>query len=253
MIILKSRRELEKMRQAGRIVAGTLELLQQEVRPGITTADLDRLAEDYIRRQGAIPAFKGLYGYPATICTSVNDEVVHGIPGRRVLQAGDIISIDVGVLWEGFYGDAAVTLPVGPITAELQELLQVAAGALQAGIAQAQPGNRLSDISHAIQTYVESRGFSVVRDYVGHGIGRKMHEDPQIPNFGPPGQGPLLKPGMTLALEPMVNMGTYQVQVAGDRWTVRTADGRHSAHFEHTVAIRETGPEILTSLDTPQA
>ncbi len=252
MIVIKSERELDLMRHAGRIVASTLQLMRRSVRPGVTTGELDRLAGDHIRSEGAVPAFKGLYGFPATICASVNDEVVHGIPGDRVLNEGDIISIDVGALWKGFNGDAAITLPVGEVSSEVLHLLEVTRESLYKGISKAVPGNRLSDISHAIQSYVEQQGLAVVRDYVGHGIGRKMHEDPQIPNFGPPGQGPVLKQGMTFALEPMVNLGTFAVKVDGDRWTVRTQDGKFSAHFEHTVAILEEGPEIFTSQQEPE-
>lgn len=250
MIILKSARELKLMRKAARIVGGTLDLMRESVRPGITTAELDRLAEDYIRSCGAVPGFKGLYGFPATICASINDELVHGIPGDRLLNEGDVLSVDVGAVWKGFNGDAAVTLPVGRVSDEVQRLLDVTREALGKGIAQAVGGNHLSDISHAIQTHIEAHGLSVVRDYVGHGIGRDMHEDPQIPNYGPPGRGPVLKPGMTLALEPMANLGSYEVQVDDDQWTVRTVDGRVSAHFEHTIAILEDGPEILTKLES---
>jgi methionyl aminopeptidase len=234
------------MREAGQIVAGTLNLMKKSIEPGTTTAELDRLAEDYIRSHDAEPAFKGLYGFPASICASINDEVVHGIPGDRRLKEGDILSIDVGVERQGFNGDAAATFPVGEVSPEVQELLEATQEALEKGIAQALAGNHLSDISHAIQSNAEARGFSVVREYVGHGIGRDMHEDPQIPNFGPPGRGPLLKPGMTLALEPMLNMGTHSVQVDDDQWTVRTGDGNYSAHFEHTVAVLEDGNEVFT-------
>ncbi len=246
MIILKSDRELAYMRDAGKIVAGALREMERLVAPGVTTAELDRVTEDYIRQKGASPSFKGYHGFPASICASVNEEVVHGIPGLRKLVNGDIISIDIGAEINGFHGDAAVTLPVGEIDGEIQRLLDVTEESLRAGIAQALEGNRLSDISHAVQTHVESRGFSVVRDYVGHGIGRNMHEEPQIPNFGPPGRGPRLQAGMTLAIEPMVNMGTYEVRTLEDNWTVVTKDQQPSAHFEHTVAITPKGPEILT-------
>ncbi len=234
------------MRNAGRIVAETLSLIREHAKPGVTTLELDRIAEKYIRAQGAIPAFKGYNGFPATLCTSVNEQVVHGIPGLRSLESGDIISIDCGALIEGYFGDAAVTLPIGEVGEDLQKLLRVTEESLLLGIAQANAGNRLYDVSNAIQTHVESNGFSVVRDYVGHGIGKAMHEDPQIPNFGKPGRGPRLEVGMALAIEPMVNMGTYEVQTLKDRWTVVTKDNRPSAHFEHTVAITENGLEVLT-------
>jgi len=246
MITRKSTRELRYMRDAGRVVANVFQELEKAIRPGVTTGELDRLAEDFIIRQGARPAFKGLYGFPAAICTSVNEQVVHGIPGLRKLEAGDIISIDIGAEINGYFGDAAVTFPVGDISPEARRLLDVTRDALYAGIDVARTGNRLSDISHAIQSYVENHGFSVVRDYVGHGIGRKMHEDPQVPNFGRPGRGPRLEPGMTLAIEPMVNAGTYEVVTLDDGWTVVTRDGSLSAHFEHTVAITNGAAEILT-------
>lgn len=246
MIIIKSRQEIEYMRQAGQIAASALEALAGFIRPGVTTAELDRVAEEYIVARGARPAFKGLYGFPATICASVNEEVVHGIPGLKELQNGDIISIDIGAEINGFYGDTAKTYTVGEVTPQVQKLLDVTRESLYRGLAQARDGNRLSDISHAVQSYVEEQGFSVVRDYVGHGIGAQMHEDPQIPNFGRPGRGPRLKKGMTLAIEPMVNMGTYHVQTLGDNWTVVTRDGQPSAHFEHTIAITDGEPVILT-------
>ncbi len=234
------------MLEAGRVVALTLQELERAIVPGVTTFDLDALAEDFIRRRGAKPAFKGLYGFPASICTSVNEQVVHGIPGTRRLKAGDIISIDVGAEVNGYYGDAAATFPVGEIDAEAARLLEVTRESLHKGIEKAVAGNRLSDISHAVQTYVEKHGFSVVRDFVGHGIGSKMHEEPQIPNFGPPGRGPRLEEGMTLAIEPMVNEGTYEVRILKDNWTVVTMDGKRSAHFEHTVAVGDGAAEILT-------
>ncbi|RDV83381.1 type I methionyl aminopeptidase [Ammonifex thiophilus] len=246
MIHRKSERELQYMREAGRIVALTLQELEKAIRPGVTTKELDSLAEEFIRRQGARPAFKGLYGFPASICTSINEEVVHGIPGPRRLREGDIISIDVGTEVEGYHGDGAWTFPVGEISEEAARLLEVTREALYRGIEKAVAGNRLTDISYAIQTYVESHGFSVVRDFVGHGIGRRMHEEPQVPNFGPPGRGPRLEEGMTLAIEPMVNAGTYEVEVLPDNWTVVTKDRRLSAHFEHTIAVRKTRAEILT-------
>ena len=246
MIELKSASQIAKMRKAGRIVAETLELMRKSVREGITTLDLDRIAEEHIRKCGAVPAFKGYHGFPATLCTSVNEQVLHGIPGLRKLQTGDIISIDCGAVIDGYYGDAAITLPVGDISPQLHELLRVTEESLLLGIAKANKGNRLYDISHAVQSYVEARGFSVVRDYVGHGIGKAMHEEPQIPNFGKPGRGPRLEVGMVLAIEPMVNVGTYEVETLADHWTVVTKDRRGSAHFEHTVVITENGPEVLT-------
>ncbi|CAA7600163.1 Peptidase M24, methionine aminopeptidase [Acididesulfobacillus acetoxydans] len=246
MIELKTPGQIERMRKAGAIVGETLDLMRRTVRPGITTQELDRLAEDYICGRGAVPAFKGYNGFPATLCTSVNEEVVHGIPGLRKLESGDIISIDCGAVIDGYFGDAAVTLPVGDVAPEVKGLLEATEAALYQGISQATRGKRLYDVSHAIQSYVESRGYSVVRDYVGHGIGRAMHEEPQIPNFGKPGRGPRLEVGMVLAIEPMINLGTYEVKTLSDHWTVITKDGRASAHFEHTVAITENGPEILT-------
>lgn len=248
MIILKSKRELEYMRDAGKIVAETLEEVKKAVAPGKTTLDLDVVAEDYINSKGAIPAFKGYYGFPASICTSVNNEVVHGIPGLRSLELGDIISVDCGAVINGYYGDSAITIPLGEVSEETTRLLEVTEKSLYEGIKQAIEGNRLSDISHAIQTYVEKAGFSVVRDFVGHGIGTKMHEEPQVPNFGNPGRGPRLKSGMCLAIEPMVNMGSYDVETLENNWTVVTKDGQLSAHFEHSVAITEEGPLILTEL-----
>ena len=246
MIELKNASQFVLMRKAGKIVADTLALMRESVKPGITTAELDRKAEEYIRAQGAIPAFKGYNGFPATLCTSVNEQVVHGFPSLRKLESGDIISIDCGAVIDGFYGDSATTLPVGEVSEELLRLLKVTEESLKCGIAQAKVGNRLYDISHAVQTHVEANGFSVVRDYVGHGIGRAMHEDPQIPNFGKPGRGPRLEIGMALAIEPMVNMGTYEVLTLKDHWTVVTKDKKPSAHFEHTVALTENGLEILT-------
>ncbi|UWG97937.1 type I methionyl aminopeptidase [Dehalobacter sp. DCM] len=248
MIELKNKEQLQRMRKAGRIVAETLELMKELVAPGVTTEDLDRAAEEYIVKCGAIPAFKGYNGFPATLCTSVNEEVVHGIPGLRPLKSGDIISIDCGAIIDGYVGDSAITLAVGKISTEHQNLLVVTKNSLAKGIAQAHKGNRLFDISHAVQTYVEDNTMSVVRDYVGHGIGRKMHEEPQVPNFGKPGRGPRLEVGMVLAIEPMVNLGGYHVETLENQWTVVTKDRRASAHFEHTVAITEDGPEILTRI-----
>jgi len=246
MITRKSTRELGYMREAGRVVAGALKEMEKAVRPGITTRELDEIAEDFIRKQGAKPAFKGLYGFPASICASVNEEVVHGIPGLRELKDGDIISIDIGAEINGYFGDGAATFPVGTVSPEVLELLRVTREALYAGIAKARPGNRLTDISHAVQAVAEAHGFGVVRDYVGHGIGRKMHEEPQVPNYGPPGRGPRLEPGMTLAIEPMINLGTHKVETLTDRWTVVTEDRKPSAHFEHTIAITDGPAEILT-------
>ena len=248
MINLKTDRELNLMRDAGRVVAEALHELEKAVRPGITTLALDSLVEELFRKRGARPAFKGYQGYPASVCTSLNYEVVHGIPGLKSLVEGDIISIDVGAEINGYYGDAAVTLPVGEIDDLSKRLLVATKDALMAGIEQCQKGKRLSDISHAVQSVAESRGFSVVKDYVGHGIGREMHEDPQVPNFGRPGRGLRLSPGLVLAIEPMVNIGRSDVEVLDDGWTVVTTDRSRSAHFEHSVAITENGPEILTKL-----
>lgn len=246
MIKLKNMSQIERMRRAGRVVGETLALMREHAKPGVTTLDLDRIAEKYIRAQGAIPTFKGYNGFPASLCTSVNEQVVHGIPSLRCLESGDIISIDCGATLDGYVGDAAVTLPIGDVDPEILKLLRVTEESLMMGIAQVKVGNRLYDVSHAVQTHVEANGFSVVRDYVGHGIGSAMHEDPQIPNFGKPGRGPRLEVGMALAIEPMVNMGTYEVKTLKDHWTVVTKDNRPSAHFEHTVAITENGWEILT-------
>jgi len=246
MVYLRNRDEIDAIRESARLVARTLRMLAGEVRPGVTTAELDRLAEAFIRDNGGRPAFKGYRGFPASICPSVNDAVVHAIPGGTPLKEGDIIGIDVGVEKDGYFGDAALSLPVGEVSEEAQRLLQVAREALLAGIAEARPGNRVGDISHAIQTHAESSGFSVVRTLVGHGIGREMHEEPQVPNFGPPARGPRLMTGQVLAIEPMINMGGHEVKVQPDGWTVVTRDGSLSAHFEHTVAVGENGPEILS-------
>ena len=247
MIILKSLQEIEKIRKACLIVADVLESICGMVRPGVTTQELDEFAERFILAAGAKPAFKGYRGYPKTLCTSVNNEVIHGIPSQNaVLKEGDIVSIDVGTIVDGFYGDAAITLPVGAIKPEAERLMRVTEESLRRGIAQAQAGNRLYDISHAVQDYVESNGYSVVREFVGHGIGRSLHEDPQLPNFGASGQGPRLKPGMVLAIEPMVNIGGSATVTQEDNWTAVTADGSLSAHFEHTIAIMPDGPWILT-------
>jgi methionyl aminopeptidase len=246
MVYLRDRREIEAIRAAARLVAQTLDLLGREVRPGITTAELDRMAESFIRRHGGRPAFKGYRGFPASICPSVNDEVVHAIPGGRRLNEGDMIGIDAGVEMGGYYGDSARTFPVGEVGEAGHRLMQVTHEALMAGIAQARAGNRVGDISHAIQTHVEQHGFSIVRSLVGHGIGREMHEEPQVPNFGPPDRGPRLMIGQVLAIEPMVNAGGPEVVTKSDGWTVVTQDGSLSAHFEHTVALGPDGPEILS-------
>ncbi len=241
------------MREAGRVVGEVIEALRERVLPGVTTLELDEIASATVEKLGAKPAFKGYRGFPAHICTSVNEQVVHGIPSRRALREGDIIGLDVGVVVDGYYGDAAVTLPVGAVSEEAWELLRVTERALERGIAMARPGGRLSDISHAVQAEVEAHGFSVVREFVGHGIGAQLHEAPQIPNYGRPGFGVELKPGMVLAIEPMVNKGAAPVRVLEDGWTAVTVDGSLSAHFEHTVAIRENGPEILTECPKKKA
>jgi len=250
MITIKSAREIETMAAAGRIVAETLALMGRTVRPGISTKELDRVAEEFIRSHpGAVPSFKGLYDFPATLCTSINHEVVHGIPSaKRVLRAGDLISVDVGVHLDGLHADSAATFPVGDVSPETRRLLLVTQDALAAGIAQARAGNHVGDIGHAVQTVAEGAGFSVVREMVGHGIGASFHEEPQVPNYGKPKRGPRLAPGMTIAIEPMVNIGAADIRTLPDKWTVVTADGTLSAHFEHTVAIAESGsaPRILT-------
>jgi methionyl aminopeptidase len=246
MIICKSAAELELMREAGRIVAETHKLMKKAVQPDITTKELDQIAEDYIRSQGAIPSFKGYSGFPGSICASVNDELVHGIPSGRKLKDGDIISIDIGAQFRGYHGDSAWTYAVGSISDTAQKLLEVTERSLFAGLAEAKPDARLFTISHAIQKCIEDEGFSVVREYVGHGIGSKLHEEPQIPNYGIAGRGPRLKPGMVLAIEPMVNVGERYVRTLEDDWTVVTVDGTLCAHFEHTIAITDDGYEILT-------
>jgi len=245
-IIIKSDREIATMRQAGRIVATVLGVLSEQMRPGMKTKELDVIAARELERLGAKPSFKGYHGFPANLCVSVNDEIVHGIPGERVLDEGDIVSLDFGAIFKGFQGDAAVTVGVGEISPQAEQLMETTEGALKAGIAAAYPGARLGDISAAIQNYAESRGYGIVREYTGHGIGREMHEEPQIPNFGPPGAGPVLRKGMTLALEPMVNIGDWRTRLGNDHWVVLTADGSLSAHFEHTIAITNDGPEVLT-------
>jgi len=248
MIKLKSTREIQLMKEAGKVVAEALQEMEQAIDIGVTTGKLDKIAEKCIRRHGGEPAFLGYHNFPASICASINNEVVHGIPGLRRLQEGDIISIDVGVRLKGYHGDAAATFAVGNISEEARKLITVTKTSLEKAIEQMQGGNRLSDLSHAVQSYVEKHSFSVVRNYVGHGIGEDMHEEPQVPNFGPPGRGPMLQPGMVLAIEPMVNSGGFKVKVKNDQWTVVTSDGSLSAHFEHTIALGENGPDILTSL-----
>jgi methionyl aminopeptidase len=248
-VYLRDRSEIEAIREAARLVGLTLRMLETHVRPGVTTGELDRLAESFIRDHGGEPAFKGYRGFPASICPSVNEEVVHAIPGGYTLREGDIIGIDVGVRKNGYYGDAAVTLPVGQVSDEARKLLEVTKGALAAGVQQARAGKRVGDIGHAVQTYAESHGFSVVRALVGHGIGREMHEEPQVPNYGPAERGPKLMTGQVLAIEPMLNVGRPDVVTRPDGWTVVTRDGSLSAHFEHTVAVGEQGPEILSAVD----
>jgi methionyl aminopeptidase len=251
VIVRKSQDELETMARAGRVVADTLALLAEQVRPGVTTKELDRIADEYIASQGGAPTFKGYNGFPASICTSPNSMVVHGIPGLYRLEDGDILSVDVGVTLDGLVADSAYTFAVGEIDAEAQRLLDVCQAALDAGIDQARPGNHVGDISAAVQRTTEEAGFSIVRSLVGHGVGRSMHEEPQIPNFGQPGRGPILAPGMTLAIEPMINAGGAGVWIADDRWSISTDDGSLSAHFEHTVAVTEEGPRILTAAEVP--
>lgn len=246
MIIIKNNKEIDLMRSAGKIVAETLLLIEEKVRPGITTAELDSIAEEFITKHGARPSFKGLYGFPASLCISVNEQVVHGIPGGYVLKDGDIVSVDCGANINGFHGDAARTFGVGNITKEAEKLINVTRESFFRGIEYAKVGNRLTDISHEIQNCVEAAGFSVVRDFVGHGIGRVVHEDPDIPNYGPPGRGPKLVEGMALAIEPMVNAGSYKVKTLSNDWTVVTSDGSLSAHYENTIVILPDGPEILT-------
>jgi methionyl aminopeptidase len=249
MIMKKRGEELEKMRRAGRVVGETLQILQRAVRPGVTTAELDQIAEREIRARGAIPSFKGYRGFPATICTSLNSEIVHGIPGTRALKEGDLVKLDCGAIVEGYHGDSAVTVPVGEVSPEALKLIETTERSLQAGIAEARTGNRIGDIGAAVQTMAEGAGFSVVREYVGHGIGRALHEDPPVPNYGSHGKGLPLEPGLVIAIEPMVNIGTYETRLLPDGWTVVTADGALSAHFEHTIAITEDGPEVLTSVN----
>ena len=248
MIICKTPREIEIMREAGRIVALTHQELKQHITPGITTKELDQIAEKTIQKYGATPSFKGYNGFPGSICASVNEELVHGIPGKRKLKEGDIISIDIGAKYNGYHGDSAWTYPVGNISESVQKLLDVTEKSLYLGLEQVKPGERLSNISHAVQTHAEENGFSIVREYVGHGIGQDLHEDPQIPHYGPPTRGPRLKPGMVICVEPMVNQGRRYVKTLSDDWTVVTVDGKWCAHFEHTIALTEAGYEILTTL-----
>ena len=249
MVILKQPDEIDKVQASSRIVAETLNVLRERIKPGVTTRELDKIAEETAQKRGAKPAFKGYRGYPYSLCASVNEEVVHGMPSNRVLKEGDIIGLDFGVYYQGFYGDAAITLPVGRVSEEAARLMRVTERSLYAAIDQACAGNRLGDISAAVQTTAESDGYSVGRDFVGHGIGRNMHEDPQIPNFGKKGRGIELQTGMVLAIEPMVNAGGYRVKILRDGWTVITEDGSLSAHFEHSVAITDNGPEILSRLN----
>lgn len=246
MIILKTKREIEVMRKAGRLVAQSHELVKKYIKPGVTTKELDQLVEEFLRSQNAIPTFKGYGGFPFSICASVNEEVVHGFPSDRKLAEGDIVSIDIGATFEGYVGDSAKTFYVGEVEDEKRRLVEATRQSFYEGIKFAKTSYRLSDISHAIQAYAESQGFSVVRDFVGHGVGKNMHESPQIPNFGKPGKGPRLQEGMVLAIEPMINAGTYHVKVLDNDWTVVTVDGRPSAHYEHTVAITDGEPELLT-------
>lgn len=248
MIILKSPREIERMRRPCKMVSEILGILKEHVKPGVTTEDLEAMATAEARKRKAKPAFKGYHNYPSALCCSPNEQVVHGLPTTRPLKNGDIISLDFGILFDDFYGDAAITVAVGDVSGEAEKLMDATERSLYKGIEQAVPGGRLSDISHAIQRYVEDRGFSVVRDFVGHGIGKSLHEDPQVPNYGAPTKGVRLKAGMVLAIEPMVNQGSHEVRVLDDNWTVVTRDGGLSAHFEHTVAITDKGPDILTRI-----
>ncbi|TAM57778.1 type I methionyl aminopeptidase [bacterium] len=249
MITLKSPREIEKMRRSGAITAATLSMLIGTAKAGMTTQQLDALAEASIRERGGIPTFVGYHGYPATICVSLNDEVVHGIPGKRVLQEGDLLSIDIGTTLDGYVSDSAVTIAIGEISEEARSLMRVTQECLMLGIAQMKAGNHLSDIGHAVQRHAEAHGYGVVRDLVGHGVGTQMHEEPQVPNYGDPGKGLVLKTGLVLAIEPMINAGSHRVRTLKDGWTVVTADGKLSAHFEHTIAMTDEGPKILTLRD----
>jgi len=246
MIELKTQREIQIIKNNGKILAKTMKLIGERIRPGTKTKELDLLAENFIKKQGAYPAFKGYRGFPSSICVSINDEVVHGIPGERLIQEGEIVSVDMGVFKDGYYADGAYSFLVGEVSAEAQRLVWVTQGALENALHFVKEGRYLSDISHAIQSFVEENGFSVVRDLVGHGIGKRLHEEPQIPNFGDPGQGVMLKKGMVLAIEPMVNVGSHHIDTRDDHWTIITRDGSLSAHFEHTVAVTENGTEVLT-------
>jgi len=248
MIELKSAREIGLMRRAGHILSDVMDRLRSTVKPGMSTLEIDEDVEEFIRAHGARPAFKGYRGFPATVCISINEEVVHGIPSaQRHVKEGDIVGLDLGCIVDGYYADCAFTLAVGDVPPRVQELLDVTRESLEMGIVECRPGRRLSDVSHAIQAHVEDHGFSVVRAFVGHGIGRALHEEPQVPNFGDPGRGPQLKPGMVLAIEPMVTMGSWEVRILDDGWTAVTRDGSLAAHFEHTIAVTEAGPEVLTS------
>lgn len=247
MVTIKSEKELQAMRKANKIVAETHTYLKGLIKPGITTLELDAIAEDRIRSMGGIPAFKGYHGFPATLCTSINEEVVHGIPSKRILKEGDILSVDMGAIFDGYYGDSAVTRAVGKISSETQKLLDVTEKALYAGISAAVAGGKLNDIGAAVQACADAEGYGIVRDFVGHGIGQELHEDPQIPNYGKKGTGITLQEGMVLAIEPMINLGTYRVKILSDGWTAVTEDGSLSAHFEHTIAVRKGEPEILTA------
>ena len=254
MILIKSQKEIEYMRESGRIVALALDAIEKAVRPGVTTRELDKIATDVLKKEGAIPSFKGQQGfegskpYPATICASVNNQIIHGIPGDYALQDGDIISIDMGALKNGYHGDAARTFAVGNVSETAKKLIEVTKGSFFEGLKMAKAGNRVSDISHAVQTYAESFGFSVVRDFVGHGIGKELHEEPQVPNYGKPGRGPRLASGMVIAVEPMINEGSYDINILKDGWTVVTTDGKLSAHYENTILITDGEPELLTMI-----
>jgi len=249
MVHLKTEQEISKIRKASQIVARTLQILGEHVQEGITTKDLDRIAESEIRKEGGLPAFKGYRGFPATLCVSVNEEIIHGIPSGKKLKKGDIVGLDLGAIWQGFYGDAAWTFAVGEISEEARQLTKVTEESLWIGIKEARAGNRVGDIGYAVQQHVEAHGYSVVREFVGHGIGRSLHEDPQVPNYGKQGHGHRLKPGLVLAIEPMVCMGSNEVRMLEDNWTAVTKDGSLSAHFEHSIAITDNGPVILSTLD----
>lgn len=246
-IIIKNHEEVATLREAGKILASIIQAIRLRVQEGMSTLDVDRITEEIVEEKKVIPAFKGYRGFPGTICISVNEEIVHGIPGSRIIQSGDLVSIDIGIIYQGFYSDSAFTIGIGDISQQQQNLMDVTRDALYRGIEQVKVGQHLSDISHAIQSYIEKHRLAVVKEFVGHGIGRQLHEEPEIPNFGPPHTGPILKEGMVLAIEPMVNLGDWKTKILDDGWTVVTADGKPSAHFEHTVAVTATGPEILTA------